>query len=209
MTRSPLLLGMILLAVTAPAEIASQLGVDGIVEGSAVSSGGRVRLSARLIDATSNDNVWAEDYERDLRDILSLQGEMARTIGGRIQAALTPESEARLGDAGPVNADAYDLTLQGRYHANQLSQEGLETAIDYFDQAIARDPRYAPAYAGKAFAYANLSSYYVAPLVVMPLAKDAAAGPSSSTRASPRLTRGWGTPTCSSTGIGRPRSESL
>jgi TolB-like protein/Tfp pilus assembly protein PilF len=155
-------------------QIASELGVDGIVEGSAVSSGGRVRLSARLIDASSNDNLWADEYERDLADILSLQREMARTIGGRIRAALTPEAEARLADSGPVDLDAYELTLRGRFATHQLSQEGLETAIDYFDRAIAGDPRYAPAYAGKAFAYANLSSIYVAPLVVMPLAKDAA-----------------------------------
>ncbi len=156
-------------------QIASELNVDGVVEGSAVSSGGRVRLSARLIHAGSNSNLWAEDYERDLSDVLALQGEMARTIGGQIQAALTPEAEARLGEAGPVDPDAYQLTLQGRFYANQLSQDGLEEAIDYFDQAIARDPRYAPAYAGKAFAYTHLSAFqFIPPLIAMPEARAAA-----------------------------------
>ena len=156
-------------------DIASELDVDGIVEGSAVSSGGRVRLSARLIHAGSNDNLWAEDYERDLGDILSIQSEMARTIGGQIQEALTPEAEARLGVAGPVDPDAYELTLQGRFLANRLSQEGLEQGIEYFDRAIARDPRYAPAYAGKAFSYVHLSvNQFIPPLIGMPEAKAAA-----------------------------------
>jgi TolB-like protein/Tfp pilus assembly protein PilF len=155
-------------------QIASELEVEGIVEGSAVSSGGRVVISARLIEASSNDILWNDRYERDLADILSLQREMARTIGGQIEAALTPEAEARLSEADPVDLDAFELTLRGRFAAHQYTRDALETAVDYFDRAIAADPRYAPAYAGKAFAYANLSSIYVAPLVVMPLAKDAA-----------------------------------
>lgn len=137
-------------------------------------SGNRVILTARLIHAASQENLWADSYERDLRDVLSLQSQMARTIGNQIQAVLTPETVARLGDPSPVDPDAYQLTLEGRYYANQLNQEALERSLRYFDDAIARDPTYAPAHAGKAFAYANLSSAYVPPREAMPRAKEAA-----------------------------------
>ena len=156
-------------------EIASELEVDAIVEGSALSSGGRVRLRASLIHAESNENLWRDDYVLDMRDILSVLSETARTIAREIQAVLTPEAEARLADTDPVDPAVYTLTLQGKFYAKQLSQEALWEAIDYFDDALGRDSLYAPAHAGRAFAYAMLASFeYLPPHQAMPEVKRAA-----------------------------------
>jgi hypothetical protein len=156
------------------AEIARELRVDAIVNGGALSAGDRVAVTAQLVRARTDRSLWAERYERDLRDVVRLQSEMARAIGRQIEAALSPQGEARLRDAQPVNRDAYQLTLQGRFHAPQLSRDALERGIRYFNEAIAADPGYAPAHAGLAFAYANLSSVYVPPIEAMPRAKAAA-----------------------------------
>ncbi len=156
-------------------EIASELEVDAIVEGSALSSGGRARLRASLIHAESNENLWRDDYELDMRDILSGLSGTARTIAREIQAVLTPEAEARLADTDPVDPAVYTLTLQGKFYAKQLSQEALWEAIDYFDDALGRDSLYAPAHAGRAFAYAMLASFeYLPPHQAMPEVKRAA-----------------------------------
>ena len=155
-------------------EIARELGVDAIVEGSVARAGDQVRVTAQLIRGSTDEHLWADSYQRDLSDVLALQAEMARTIGSQIQAVLTPVDEARLGQARSVNPDAYELTLRGHFYANQLSQEGLERAIRYFEEAIAEDPGYAQAHAGLAFAYVTLSSTYYPPLEVMPKASTAA-----------------------------------
>ena len=155
-------------------EIARALGVDAIVEGSVARAGDEVRVTAQLIRGVTDETLWAESYQRDISDVLSLQSEIARAIGREIQAVLSPDVEARLADRGPVDPDAYELTLRGHFYANQLSQETLERAIRYFEEAIEEDPAYAPAYAGLAFAYYSLSSVYVPPLDVMPLAREAA-----------------------------------
>ena len=155
-------------------EIAAELNVDVIVGGGAMVSGGRVRITPQLIDGTSDEHLWAETYQRDLRDVLSLQSEMAQTIARQIQAVLAPVAQARVGEARRVDPDAYQLTLQGQFNANQLSQEALERGIRYFEEAIEIDPSYAPAHAGLAFAWANLSSAYLPPREAMPRAKAAA-----------------------------------
>ncbi len=155
-------------------EIATELNVDDIVSGGAMVSGGRVRITPQLIDGTSDEHLWAETYQRDLRDVLSLQSEMAQTIARQIQAVLAPVAQARVGEARRVDPDAYQLTLQGQFNANQLSQEALERGIRYFEEAIEIDPNYAPAHAGLAFAWANLSSAYLPPREAMPRAKAAA-----------------------------------
>ncbi len=154
--------------------IARELKVDAIVAGSVLRAGDRVRITAQLIDAATDKHLWAESYERDLRDVLALQNEVARQIAREIRATLTPDEQKRLAAEPKVDPEVHRLTLQGKFQANKLAEEPLRKAIGYFEQAIAKDPNYAPAYAGLAFAYATLSSVYARPRDVMPQAKAAA-----------------------------------
>jgi TolB-like protein/Tfp pilus assembly protein PilF/aminoglycoside phosphotransferase (APT) family kinase protein len=131
-------------------EIAAELGVDAVVEGSVVRAGDRVRVTAQLIEAETDQHIWAESYERDLTDILSLQGEVARAIAREIQVALTPLEEQRLGGGSPVDPEAYESYLMGQYHLKKESIEGARAAKRHFEAAIARDPDNALAYAGLA-----------------------------------------------------------
>jgi TolB-like protein/Flp pilus assembly protein TadD len=134
-------------------EIARELNVDAMVEGSVLRSGGRVRITAQLIQANPEKHLWAESYERDLRDVLALQGEVARDITNEIQIKLTPQQQARLASARPVNPGAYELYLKGRYEWNKRTEQGLKKGMQYFKDAIAQDPNYAAAYAGLADSY--------------------------------------------------------
>jgi len=155
-------------------EIARELGVDGIVEGSVISDGGRVRITAQLIHAASDTHLWAESYDRDLRNILSLQSEVAQAIAQAVQAKLTPDEKRRLTALPAVNANAHELYLKGRYFWNQRGA-GLRKAIEFFQQALDEEPNYAPAYAGLADSYVLLAFYgYAKPRDVMPRAKEAA-----------------------------------
>jgi len=131
-------------------EIARELGVDTIVEGSVLRVGGRIRINAQLIHAPSEMHLWAESYERDVRDILALQAEMAQAIAAEVHVKLTPQEQAHLGQVHPVDPDAYAAYLKGRYYWNRRSGEGCEKAIRCFQEAIDRDPTYAAAYAGLA-----------------------------------------------------------
>jgi TolB-like protein/tetratricopeptide (TPR) repeat protein len=131
-------------------EIARELQVDGIVEGTVLRSGDRVRISAQLIDARTDGHIWAGSYERDLRDILTLQSEVARAIAGEIQITLTPREQLQLGSKRPVHPDAYEAYLKGRHHRNMRRAGHLKKAIDYFQHAIRVEPTYAAAYAGVA-----------------------------------------------------------
>jgi TolB-like protein/tRNA A-37 threonylcarbamoyl transferase component Bud32/Tfp pilus assembly protein PilF len=153
--------------------IARELNVDAVVEGSIVRAGERVRITARLIQAATEEIVWARSYERDLRDVLALQGEVARSIAGEIGITLTAQEQTRLASARPVDPEAHRLFLLGRFHANQGSEEGLKKAVQHFDLAIAKDPGYASAHTGLAEAYVGLSSFYVHPEEAMPKAKAA------------------------------------
>jgi TolB-like protein/Tfp pilus assembly protein PilF len=131
-------------------EIAGQLGVDGIVEGTVVRSGERVRISAQLINTHTDTHVWAESYDRDLRDILALQSEVARAIVQEIQITLTPREKLQLARTQSVNSKAYEAYLRGRYFWNKRTVEGVKKGAYYFQEAIDKDPTYAPAYAGLA-----------------------------------------------------------
>jgi serine/threonine-protein kinase len=133
-------------------EIARRLNVDGIVEGSVIRTGNRIRVTVQLIEAASDTHLWAQSYERDLTDILDLQRDIARQIAREIRVALTPAEEKQLAAAGPVNPEAHELYLKGRYYWNKffLTEEGLKRAGEYFEQTIAKDPSYAPAYAALA-----------------------------------------------------------
>jgi serine/threonine protein kinase/tetratricopeptide (TPR) repeat protein len=135
------------------AQIAHELGVDALVEGSALRAGDSVRIMAQLIDPKTEQALWAESYERALENVLVLQGEVARAIAGEVQGALTPEQTKGLAAARPVNPEAYDAYLKGSYQWQKLTPEGLDTAQRYFDLALQKDPSYAPVYEGLAFVW--------------------------------------------------------
>jgi len=131
-------------------EIARELGVDAIVEGTVLRAGDRVRITAQLIDAAKESHLWAESYERDLRDVLSLQAEVAQAVAREVRVKLTPQEQSNLGQVHPVDPEAYEAYLKGRYHWNRRSGEGYGKAMQCFQQTIARDPTYAAAYSGLA-----------------------------------------------------------
>ena len=157
-----------------PPEIASDLDVDAIVEGSVLRAGDRVRITAQLIDARADKHLWAENYDRDLGDIFRLHSEVARAIVDQIRITLTPQDEVRLGSTETVDPEAYQLYLKGRYLWSQFTEESLLKSVDYFEQAITRDPNYALAYTGLASAYSGLSSDFRPPHETMPKARQAA-----------------------------------
>ncbi len=131
-------------------EIARELEVDAIVEGTVLRVGRRVRITAQLIDAPKETHLWAESYERDLRNVLALQSELAQAIAQEVQVKLTPQERKHLAQTRAVDPEAYEAYLKGRYHWNRRSRDGLGKATQHFQQAIARDPTYAAAYAGLA-----------------------------------------------------------
>ena len=140
-------------------EIARELQVEAVVEGSVQRSGTRVRITALLIRAASEQHLWAQSYERDLQDILGLQNEVAHAITQQVEHRLNPKGQIRGRSSGPVNPEAYEAYLKGRYYWNKRTGEGYRKSIEYFQQAIEKDPSYAPSYAGLADAY-NLSARY-------------------------------------------------
>jgi TolB-like protein/Flp pilus assembly protein TadD len=144
-------------------EIARELQVDGVVEGTVLRSGKRVRISAQLIHAPTDTHMWAECYEYDLRDVLRLQAEVAQAIVREIQLKLTPQEQAHFAQAHPVDPQAYEACLKGRYHWNMRSREGHGKAVQYFQQAITRDPGCAAAYAGLADAQSIMGLWSLVP----------------------------------------------
>jgi TolB-like protein len=134
-------------------EIARTLNVDAIVEGSVLRAGDRVRITAQLIDARADRHLWAKSFERSSRDVLALQDELASAIAREIHIQLTPTEQTRLTRAPTVNPEAYDAYLKGRYFFNRPSDANLQKAIAQFEEAIALDPRYAPAFSGLSDAY--------------------------------------------------------
>jgi len=140
-------------------EIARELHVDGIVEGSVMKAGQRVRITAQLIHAPTDHHLWADTYERDAGDILKLQSEVAEAIAQQVRAQLTPQQQARLRSTHPVNPEAYEAYLRGRYYFDNqfMLVESLKTAKGYFEESIRKDPGFAQAYAGLANAYVYLA----------------------------------------------------
>jgi TolB-like protein/Tfp pilus assembly protein PilF len=134
-------------------EIARELNVEGVVQGAVVRSGRRVRITAQFVDARSDRHLWAETYERDLNDVLALQGDIARAVAGAVQVTLTPQEQRHLPSTRSVDVEAYDAYLMGRYFWNKRTADGFQKAVAFFQTAIAKDPRYAAAYAGLADCY--------------------------------------------------------
>jgi eukaryotic-like serine/threonine-protein kinase len=155
-------------------EIAHALGVDGIIEGSVLRAGDRVRITAQLISADTDTHLWAESYERDMRDVLALQGQVARAIAGEVRAALTPQEKARLASTRPVNPEAYDAYLKGLHHWYVLTLADLDTAQRYFELALEKDPNYALANVGISLVWAGRQQMgLTAPSEAAPKAKAA------------------------------------
>jgi TolB-like protein/DNA-binding winged helix-turn-helix (wHTH) protein/Tfp pilus assembly protein PilF len=135
-------------------QIARELNVDVVVEGTVLRSGNQVRITAQLISAADDKHLWAKSYEGDLGDTLALQEQVARSIASEIRIELTPHEQAMFKSAKRVNPEAYEAYLKGRYFWNKRTTESLRRGIDYFNQAVEKDPNYAPAYAGLADSYA-------------------------------------------------------
>ncbi|MBI3950869.1 MAG: tetratricopeptide repeat protein [Acidobacteria bacterium] len=156
-------------------EIGRELNVDAVVEGSVLRSDDRIRITAQLIHAATDRHLWVATYERDVRDILSLQREISGNIAQEIRITLTPQEQARLTSAGQINPAAYEAYLKGRYYWNWRVGEGFNRAIGYFQQAVELDPNYALAYVGLADCYNLLANYdLLPPREAVPKAKAAA-----------------------------------
>jgi TolB-like protein/DNA-binding winged helix-turn-helix (wHTH) protein/Tfp pilus assembly protein PilF len=143
--------------------IAKELNVDAVVEGSVQRSDGRVRVTARLVEAATDRHVWAKSYEREHRDILDLQNEITRDIAENIKLSLTPTVRQRLAVSHPIEPEAHENYLRGRFYWSKRRPADLEKAVLYFEQAIGRDPQYARAYAGLADSYSVMRAYNLAP----------------------------------------------
>ena len=134
-------------------QIAQELKVDAVIEGSVLRSGDKVRVTAQLIGAVPERHLWARSYERDLRDVLALQGEVAQAIAHEVQVKLTPQEQTRLASARPVNPEAHGLYLKG---SDSRGRGDSKKALEYFQQAIQKDPGFARGYLGIAQAYNDL-----------------------------------------------------
>jgi len=156
-------------------DIARTLNVDWVVEGSVHRAGDHVRLTAKLINARTDTQAWAETHDRAMQDILTLQGQMARSVALNVGALLTPQERLRLATARPIAPEVFDLTVRGWQALNKGGPEDFNTSIDCFFQAAGRDTTYAPAHAGLSLAYFTAALYNVRPYQdVLPMAKAAA-----------------------------------
>jgi TolB-like protein/DNA-binding winged helix-turn-helix (wHTH) protein/Tfp pilus assembly protein PilF len=158
-------------------QIARELHVDAVVEGTVLRAGDQVRITAQLIDASTDKHLWSQSYQGELKDTLALQDRVARAIAGQIQINLTPREQAALKSVRVVNPEAYESYLKGRFFWNKRTADGLRVALAYFNQAIEEDPKYAQAYSGLADTYALLGDWQYAvmtPAQANPKAKAAA-----------------------------------
>lgn len=135
-------------------EIARELKTDAIVGGSVLQAGGRVRITAQLVQVAPERHLWAKGYECEMGDILTIQGRVAQAIAEAVQVALTPAEKGQLDRPRPVNPEAHLAYLRGRHHMGQWSRESFERALDYFRSALEKDPTHALAYAHMADCYA-------------------------------------------------------
>jgi serine/threonine-protein kinase len=144
-------------------QVARELNVDALVEGSALQAGDRARVTVQLVDAATDLTLWADTFERDLRDVLTLQREVAQEIAGQISVYVTPDERARLSLRGPVNPLAHVAYLQGRYLWNRWTTDAIRESVERYEEAIRADPSYALAYAGLADSYGVLGTTNLLP----------------------------------------------
>jgi len=158
-------------------QIARELNVDAVVEGTVLRSNDQVRITAQLIEASSDKHLWSQSYEGELRDTLALQSKVARAIADQIRINLNSQEQAELKNVRVVNPEAYESFLKGRYFWNKRTADGLKVALAYFNQAIDEDPKYAQSYSGLADTYALLGDWQYAAMTAkeaLPKAKAAA-----------------------------------
>lgn len=175
-------------------EVGRTLGVATVLEGSVRKSGGKIRITAQLANASDGFQLWSESYDRELDDVFAIQEDISRSIVSMLRGRLVPPSPVRIAEQSTQDADAYDLYLKGRYAWHERTEAGLRRATEYFQQAVARAPRYARAYVGLGDAYAVLGFYdYLAPRESFPSAEQAArrALAIDSTLAAPYATLGY------------------
>src|SRR5215469_2480492 len=154
--------------------IARELNVDAVVEGTVMRSGDRVRITAQLLDARSDRHLWAKAYDRDIREVMSLQQDVADSIFQEIRAKLTPEENLRASRKRQVDPEAYDDYLRGLYSWNKFTAEGMTQAAEYFEKSVQKDPSYALGYAWLANTYGQLAIFAGPPTNFVPKAKEAA-----------------------------------
>jgi TolB-like protein/DNA-binding winged helix-turn-helix (wHTH) protein/Tfp pilus assembly protein PilF len=140
-------------------EIARELDVDAVVEGTVSRSGNRVRITAQLLAARTDRHLWAQSYERELTDIFGLQDDVARDIAQEIRVTVTPQNQALLNPPHLADPEAYENYLKGRYYWNKATDQGVRTGQGFFEKAVEKDPSYAQAWVGLAFAYNMLDDY--------------------------------------------------
>ena len=156
-------------------EIARMLGVDAIVEGSIIRESDRIRVHAQLIRAATDEHFWSETYDRELRDVLSLQSDVAQSIARKVEVTVTGEEHARLSSARTVDPEAYEAYLKGRYYWNKRTADSMPKAALYFEQAASKDPGYGAAYSGLADCNSGLAWHgFMSPAEVLPEAYAAA-----------------------------------
>ncbi|HEY0784997.1 MAG TPA: tetratricopeptide repeat protein [Acidobacteriaceae bacterium] len=141
-------------------EIARHLGVDAVVEGSVTKQGDRLRVTAQLIRATTDEHLWSETYDRQMRDALTLESELAQSIAEKVQVTITGAERQRLSSAAPVAPEVYELYLKGRFALDHGNKEDLDEGIRDFEEAVNRDARFAPAYLGLAVAYSQMGTIF-------------------------------------------------
>jgi len=155
-------------------QIADELGVDAILEGSVQRSGQHVRVTAQLIDATTDQHLWARSYDRELGDVLLLQSDMAASIAQEIRVEINGNARPLTAQVSRVDPEEQDLYLRGRYHLGKGSEDEINKGIEYFRQGIEHSPQDARNYAALADSYLALSDYYVSPAATLELGKQAA-----------------------------------
>jgi adenylate cyclase len=157
------------------AEIGKELGADALIEGTVVRSRNSVRITVQLINPSTDQHLWAEEYQRDVQDVLALQAEVAKAITTEVQVKLTPQQQMSFATTQQVDPQAHDAYLRGLYLFRKGEPKSIEKAIGYFEQAITRNPNDPLVYAALSDAYASLTPHARAPLDVLPQAKAAAA----------------------------------
>ena len=158
-------------------QVARELNVDAVVEGAVLRAGNQIRITAQLIDASSDRHLWAQSYEGDLRNTLVLQNKVARAIADQIRIKLSSQEQRALKNVRNVNSEAHEAYLKGRFFWNKRTGDDLKKAVEYFNQAIAKDPSYAQAYSGLADSYALMGDWeyaVLAPKEAFPKARAAA-----------------------------------
>jgi len=155
-------------------KVGDELGVQTVLTGDVRQRGDNLTVNVELDDIRNGRQLWGEQYNRKVADLLTVQSDIAREVSQRLRSQLSVEDQQKLTKGSTDNPEAYRLYLKGKYYTNKLTKEGFDTGIDYFNQAIAVDPNYALAYSGLAFNYVNQDDWFMSPNEAGPKTKDAA-----------------------------------